>query len=117
MQYSAEQITKIIREQIKNYESRLVTDEIGTVILVGDGVARVSGLDNCMAGELIELPNGSFGMALNLEQDAVSVVILGTDEGIREGDTVKRTGRVVSVPVGEALRALLMTPSLPGKKE
>ncbi|MBQ4452612.1 MAG: F0F1 ATP synthase subunit alpha [Clostridia bacterium] len=103
MQYSAEQITKIIREQIKNYESRLVTDEIGTVILVGDGVARVSGLDNCMAGELIELPNGSFGMALNLEQDAVSVVILGTDEGIREGDTVKRTGRVVSVPVGEAL--------------
>ena len=103
MQYSAEQIAKIIREQIKNYESRLVTDEIGTVILVGDGVARVSGLDNCMAGELIELPNGSFGMALNLEQDAVSVVILGTDEGIREGDTVKRTGRVVSVPVGEAL--------------
>ena len=103
MQYSAQQSTKIIREQIKNYESRLVTDEIGTVILVGDGVARVSGLDNCMAGELIELPNGSFGMALNLEQDAVSVVILGTDEGIREGDTVKRTGRVVSVPVGEAL--------------
>ena len=103
MQFSAEQITKIIREQIKNYENRLVTDEVGTVILVGDGVARVSGLSNCMAGELIELSNGSFGMALNLEEDAVSVVILGSDEGIREGDRVKRTGRVVSVPVGEAL--------------
>ncbi|MBQ9408519.1 MAG: F0F1 ATP synthase subunit alpha, partial [Clostridia bacterium] len=103
MQFSAEQITKIIREQIKNYENRLVADEVGTVILVGDGVARVSGLSNCMAGELIELSNGSFGMALNLEEDAVSVVILGSDEGIREGDRVKRTGRVVSVPVGEAL--------------
>ena len=103
MLISSEQLTKIIREQIKNYENRLVTDEVGTVILVGDGVARISGLDNCMAGELIELSNGSFGMALNLEEEAVSVVILGSDEGIREGDRVKRTGRVVSVPVGEEL--------------
>ena len=103
MLFSSEQITKIIREQIKNYENRLQTDEVGTVILVGDGVARVSGLNNCVAGELIELGNGSFGMALNLEEEAVSVVILGTDEGIREGDRVKRTGRVVSVPVGEQL--------------
>ena len=103
MLFSSEQITKIIREQIKNYENRIQTDEVGTVILVGDGVARVSGLDNCVAGELIELSNGSFGMALNLEEDTVSVVILGSDEGIREGDKVKRTGKVVSVPVGEAL--------------
>ncbi len=103
MAFSAEVITKLIREQIKNYEHRLKTDEVGTVILVGDGVARVSGLDLCVAGELIELSNGSYGMALNLEEDSVSVVILGSDEGIREGDKVKRTGRVVSVPVGEAL--------------
>ncbi len=103
MAFSAEEITKLIREQIKNYEHRLKTDEVGTVLLVGDGVARVSGLDMCVAGELIELSNGSYGMALNLEEDSVSVVILGSDEGIREGDRVKRTGRVVSVPVGEAL--------------
>ena len=103
MAFSAEEITKLIRAQIKNYEHRLKTDEVGTVLLVGDGVARVSGLDMCVAGELIELSNGSYGMALNLEEDSVSVVILGSDEGIREGDRVKRTGRVVSVPVGEAL--------------
>ncbi len=103
MLFSSEQITKIIRDQIKNYENRIETDEVGTVILVGDGVARISGLDRCMAGELIELSNGSYGMALNLEEEAVSVVILGSDEGIREGDRAKRTGRVVSVPVGEKL--------------
>ena len=103
MQLVAEEITKIIREQIKNYENRLETSETGVVVLVGDGIARASGLDNCMAGELIEFPNGSYGMAQNLEEDAVSIVILGTDSGIREGDIVKRTGRVVSVPVGEAL--------------
>ncbi len=103
MELRPEEITKIIRSQIKNYENKLETSETGIVILVGDGIARVSGLDNCMAGELIEFPNGSFGMAQNLEEDTVSVVILGTDGGIKEGDTVKRTGRVVSVPVGEAL--------------
>ncbi len=103
MELRPEEITKIIRSQIKNYENKLKTDETGVVILVGDGIAKVSGLDQCMAGELIELPNGSFGMAQNLEEDTVSVVILGTDAGIKEGDTVKRTGRVVSVPVGDAL--------------
>ncbi|MEE1199873.1 MAG: F0F1 ATP synthase subunit alpha [Christensenellales bacterium] len=103
MELRPEEITKIIREQIKNYENKLETSETGVVILVGDGIARVSGLDQCMAGELIEFPNGSFGMAQNLEEDTVSIVILGTDNGIKEGDTVKRTGRVVSVPVGEAL--------------
>ncbi len=103
MELSSKQITKIIRAQIKNYEARLQTSETGLVILTGDGIARVSGLDKCMAGELVEFPNGTFGMAQNLEEDAVSVVILGNDSGIKEGDTVKRTGRVVSVPVGRGL--------------
>ena len=103
MELRPEEITKIIREQIKNYENRMEASETGVVILVGDGIARVSGLHQCMAGELVEFPNGSYGMAQNLEEDTVSVVILGTDNGIKEGDTVKRTGRVVSVPVGGGL--------------
>ncbi len=103
MELRPEEITKIIRSQIKNYEAKLETSETGVVILVGDGIARASGLDQCMAGELVEFPNGSYGMAQNLEEDTVSIVILGTDNGIKEGDTVKRTGRVVSVPVGEGL--------------
>ena len=103
MQIKPEEISKLIREQIKNYEHRLETSETGVVILVGDGIARISGLDRCMAGELIEFPNGSYGMAQNLEENTVSVVILGSDNGIKEGDVVKRTGRVVSVPVGESL--------------
>ena len=103
MELRPEEITKIIRSQIKNYEAKLETAETGVVIVVGDGIARVSGLTKCMAGELIEFPNGEFGMAQNLEEDTVSVVILGTDAGIKEGDTVKRTGRVVSVPVGKGL--------------
>ena len=103
MELRPEEITKIIRAQIKNYEAKLESSETGIVILVGDGIARVSGLDNCMAGELIEFPNGSYGMAQNLEENTVSVVILGTDNGIKEGDTVKRTGRVVSVPVGSGM--------------
>ena len=103
MELRPEEITKIIRAQIKNYEAKLESSETGIVILVGDGIARVSGLDKCMAGELIEFPNGSYGMAQNLEEDTVSVVILGTDNGIKEGDTVKRTGRVVSVPVGKGM--------------
>ena len=103
MELRPEDITKIIRQQIKNYENKLQTSETGVVILVGDGIAKVTGLDQCMAGELVEFPNGSFGMAQNLEEDTVSVVILGTDQGIKEGDTVKRTGRVVSVPVGAGL--------------
>ena len=103
MELRPEEITKIIRNQIKNYENRLETSETGIVIMVGDGIARVSGLDQCMAGELIEFPNGSYGMAQNLEEETVSVIILGTDQGIKEGDVVKRTGRVVSVPVGSKL--------------
>ena len=103
MELRPEEITKIIRAQIKNYENRLEESETGVVILVGDGIAKVSGLSNCMAGELLEFPNGEFGMAQNLEEDTVSVVVLGSDGGIKEGDIVKRTGKVVSVPVGKAL--------------
>ena len=103
MELRPEEITKIIRSQIKNYEAKLESSETGVVIIVGDGIARVSGLTKCMAGELVEFPNGEFGMAQNLEEDTVSVVILGDDGGIKEGDTVKRTGKVVSVPVGKAL--------------
>ena len=103
MELKPEEITKIIRSQIKNYEKRMESSETGVVILVGDGIAKASGLDQCMAGELLEFPNGSYGMAQNLEEDTVSIVILGTDQGNKEGDTVKRTGRVVSVPVGKGL--------------
>ncbi len=103
MELKPEEITKIIREQIKNYENRMEISETGVVILVGDGIARVSGLSGCMAGELVEFPDGSLGMAQNLEEDTVSVVVLGSDQGIQEGDTVRRTKRVVSVPVGEKL--------------
>ena len=103
MQLRPEEISKMIRAQIKNYENQIQQSETGIVILIGDGIARVSGLENCMVGELVEFPNGSYGMALNLEENSVAVVMLGTDEGIREGDTVKRTGKVVSVPVGECM--------------
>ena len=103
MQLKPEDISKIIKSQIKNYEAKIESAETGTVILVGDGIARAYGLEKCMANELVEFPNGEFGMALNLEEDSVAIVLLGSDEGIKEGDTVKRTGRVVSVPVGEAL--------------
>nr|MBQ8243919.1 F0F1 ATP synthase subunit alpha [Oscillospiraceae bacterium] len=103
MELRPEEITKIIRSQIKNYENKIEVSETGVVILVGDGIAKASGLDKCMAGELVEFPDGSYGMAQNLEEDTVSLVILGSDQGIKEGDIVKRTGRVVSVPVGEKL--------------
>jgi F-type H+-transporting ATPase subunit alpha len=103
MELKPEEITKIIRSQIKNYENKLQTSETGTVILSGDGIAKVSGLDKCMAGELVEFPNGAYGMAQNLEEETVSIVVLGSDSGIKEGDTVKRTGKVVSVPVGSGM--------------
>ena len=103
MELRPEEITKIIRSQIKNYENKMEVSETGVVILVGDGIAKASGLEKCMAGELVEFPDGSYGMAQNLEEDTVSIVILGSDQGIKEGDTVKRTGKVVSVPVGDGL--------------
>ena len=103
MELRPEEISRIIRSQIKHYETKINQSETGTVTLIGDGIARAAGLDGCMAGELLEFPGGVYGMAQNLEESSVSIVMLGSEEGIREGDTVKRTGRVVSVPVGEAL--------------
>ena len=103
MELRPEEITKIIRNQIKNYENKLETSETGSVILVGDGIARASGLDKCMANELVAFENGVYGMALNLEEESVAIVLLGDAEGIKEGSVVKRTGKVVSVPVGEQL--------------
>ena len=103
MDLKPEEISKIIKAQIKQYDQKLKQDETGTIILVGDGIARASGLESCMANELVEFENGEYGMALNLEEDSVSIVILGSDVGLHEGSTVRRTGRVVSVPVGEEL--------------
>ncbi len=103
MQLKPEEISKLIKEQIKHYENRIAQDDTGTTIMIGDGIARVSGLDKCMANELVQFPNGAYGMALNLEENSIAVVMLGDDEDIKEGDVVKRTGQVVSVPVGEGL--------------
>ncbi|MDR2162729.1 MAG: F0F1 ATP synthase subunit alpha [Clostridiales Family XIII bacterium] len=103
MQLKPEEISAVIREQIKNYKSELDISDFGTVIQVGDGIARVFGLTGCMAGELLEFPGEIYGMALNLEEENVGVVIMGPDSHIGEGDIVKPTGRVVEVPVGEAL--------------
>lgn len=103
MQLKPEEISKVIRSQIKYYENAIQQNETGTILMVGDGIARASGLVNCMAGELLEFEDGNFGMAQNLEESSVSIVIFGSDENIGEGQTVKRTGKVVSVPVGEAM--------------
>ena len=103
MNLKIDDISKIIKDQIKNYATKTQQDEIGYVIQVGDGIAKVHGLDKCKANELLRFENDSYGMALNLEESCVSVVMLGTDVGISEGSLVKRTGQVVSVPVGEAL--------------
>jgi F-type H+/Na+-transporting ATPase subunit alpha len=103
MNIKPEEITSIIKKEIEKYEKQITTVDSGTIIQVGDGVARVYGLDNCMEGELLEFPNDVYGMALNLEQDNVGCVLLGSEEGIKEGDIVKGTGRIVQVPVGEEL--------------
>ena len=103
MNLKPEEISKVIRSQIKYYSNALEQSEIGTVLTVGDGIVRASGLSNCMAGELLAFENGAYGLAQNLEENRVSIVLLGTDDGISEGQTVKRTGKVVSVPVGDAL--------------
>ena len=103
MQLKPEQISRIIRSQIKYYENAIEQTETGTVTMVGDGIARAAGLDNCMAGELVQFESGTYGMAQNLEENSVSIVLLGDDSGIKEGGTIRRTGKVVSVPVGDAL--------------
>jgi F-type H+-transporting ATPase subunit alpha len=102
-QIKADEITQIIREQIEHYESKIAVDEVGTIITLGDGIARVYGLDKVMAGELLSFPHNVSGIAMNLEEDQVGVVILGEYTEIKEGDEVKRTGRIISVPVGDAL--------------
>ena len=103
MQLKPEEISKVIRSQIKYYENAIQQNETGTILMVGDGIARASGLVNCMSGELLEFEDGSYGMAQNLEENSVSIVLFGSGESIGEGQTVKRTGKVVSVPVGDAM--------------
>ena len=103
MQLKPEQISRIIRSQIKYYQNAIEQSETGTVTMVGDGIARASGLDNCMAGELVQFDSGTYGMAQNLEENSVSIVLLGDDSGIKEGGSIRRTGKVVSVPVGEGM--------------
>ena len=106
MELKPEEITRLIRSQIKNYENKLEVSQTGTVVLVGDGIARVYGLRNCMANELLEFEGGSFGVAQNLEEETVSVAVLSDKNDIREGSNVHRTGKVLSVPVGEKLLGL-----------
>ncbi len=110
MQIKAEEISKIIEEQIQNYESRVEMSETGTVLYVGDGIARVHGVENAMAMELLEFPGGVMGMVLNLEEDNVGVALLGEDTGIKEGDPVKRTGNIFSVPVGDEVMGRVLNP-------
>ena len=102
-QIKADEITQLIREQIENYESKITVDEVGTVISVGDGIARIHGLDRVMAGELLTFPHGIAGLAMNLDEDQVGSVLLGEATEIKEGDQVKRTGTIMSVPVGDAM--------------
>src|ERR1700678_2951725 len=102
-QIRADEITELLRQQIENFEQRIQVDEVGTVISLGDGIARVHGLDKVMAGELIEFPHGVAGLAMNLDEDQVGAVLLGDYTEISEGDTVKRTGKIMSVPVGDGL--------------
>ena len=103
MNLRPEEISAVIKEQIKNYKNQLEISDFGTVIQVGDGIARVYGLENCMSGELLEFPGNTYGMAMNLEEDNVGVVIMGSDREIKEGDIVKPTGKVAEVPVGDAM--------------
>lgn len=110
MHINAGEISKIIKEQIQNYEQRVDATETGTVLSVGDGIARVYGVQNAMSMELLEFPGGLLGMVLNLEEDNVGVALLGEDTGIKEGDPVKRTGRIFSVPIGDAVMGRVLTP-------
>ena len=103
MELRAEEISQIIKDQIENYEKKVEVSETGTILTVGDGIARIYGLENAMAGELLLFPHDIYGMVLNLEEDNVGAVLFGEDIEIGEGDEVKRTGRIVEVPVGEAL--------------
>jgi F-type H+/Na+-transporting ATPase subunit alpha len=110
MSIRAEEISALIKKQIENYQSEIEVSDVGTVIQIGDGIARAHGLDNVMSGELVEFANGVMGMALNLEENNVGIVILGPYTGIKEGDEVRRTGRIMEVPVGEALIGRVVNP-------
>ena len=110
MEIRAEEITRILREQLGGFTASIDVAEVGTVLTVGDGIARIYGLERCMAGELLELPHGVMGIALNLEEDSVGAVLLGEYHKIREGDEVRRTQRIMSVPVGEAMVGRVVNP-------
>ncbi|GAE46767.1 ATP synthase alpha chain [Mesobacillus boroniphilus JCM 21738] len=110
MSIKAEEISALIKSQIENYQSEIQVSDVGTVISVGDGIARAHGLDNVMAGELVEFSNGVMGMAQNLEENNVGIIILGPFTDIREGDEVRRTGRIMEVPVGEQLIGRVVNP-------
>ena len=110
MEIRADEITRILREQLGGFTADIDVAEVGTVLSVGDGIARIHGLEHCMAGELLELPHGVMGLALNLEEDSVGAVLLGESHRIREGDQVKRTRRIMSVPVGDALVGRVVNP-------
>src|SRR6185436_19901568 len=103
MEIRADEITRVIREQLGGFSAGVDVSETGSVLSVGDGIARIYGLERCMAGELLELPHGVRGLALNLEEDSVGAVLMGEVSEIKEGDELKRTGRIMSVPVGEAM--------------
>ncbi|SVC51830.1 uncharacterized protein METZ01_LOCUS304684, partial [marine metagenome] len=110
MDIQTDQITQLLREQIEKFDVSVDVAEVGEVIQVGDGVARVTGLENVMSSELVELPNGVFGMALNLEEDNVGLVLFGESSLVKEGDLAKRTERIVEIPVGEAMLGRIVNP-------
>lgn len=118
MEIKTEEITSLLKQQLQKYQVELDVSEVGEVLMVGDGVARVSGFENVMSAELVELPNGVFGMALNLEEDNVGLVLFGDSRLVKEGDLAKRTGRVVEVPVGPEMLGRVVNPlgqSIDGK--
>src|SRR5512145_899305 len=110
MKLRPDEITKVLRDQIEQYSGTVEVEEVGTVLQVGDGIARVHGLQSCVALEMLDFPHEVTGLALNLEEDNVGVVLLGDDTLIKEGDQVRRTGRVIQVPVGEALLGRVVDP-------
>ena len=110
MKLRPEEIAAVLKAQIEGYEAEVEVEEVGTVLEVGDGIARIYGLRDCMAMEMLELPHGVTGLALNLEEDNVGAVLLGEDTLIKEGDLVRRTGRILQVPVGEALIGRVVNP-------
>ncbi|HLA80607.1 MAG TPA: F0F1 ATP synthase subunit alpha, partial [Thermoleophilia bacterium] len=110
MKLRPEEITSVLKSRIKQYDAGIDIQEVGTVVMVGDGVARIQGLENAVASEMLELPHGVMGLVLNLEEDSIGAVLMGEDTLIKEGDQVKRTGKVIQVPVGEALLGRVVDP-------